>query len=374
MAVAASVAGAALVPQSAHVSATMAVNTFEQTDCRGLVLHAALLERPEWLTVLPSLRAKLDGRPLMLQGDSPATDGIELQFEEALLTGPLISSARPAPCQPCLVLSTGGTTGQAEDIIHCSESLVFAATRFRRSRIHRGRGPGRVRALRSRRRLGVRDLHAAALRRLDTAGRSVAAAAGRRGDRGVGRDVVHHDGHPHLRPAALDPRPLDACAPMRIITSGAGPDSLFEDGERELGFPMVIRVFGCSECPGHAIGRLDDPAQIRLRQDGVPFAGWSTGSSTLLAGQWTTAGEPASISVPWAPTCSWATRASPELTAQSVTEDGFYRSGDLMVMSPQGYLSWRGRTRDIIGRGGLRSTRSRWRACSPSTPSCRWRL
>jgi non-ribosomal peptide synthetase component E (peptide arylation enzyme) len=43
----------------------------------------------------------------------------------------------------------------------------------------------------------------------------------------------------------------------------------------------------------------------------------------------------------------------PELTAQAVTADGFYRSGDLMVESPEGYVSWTGRTKDIIRRGGL---------------------
>ena len=43
----------------------------------------------------------------------------------------------------------------------------------------------------------------------------------------------------------------------------------------------------------------------------------------------------------------------PDVTAQAVTEDGFYRSGDLMVQSPQGYVNWSGRTKDIIRRGGL---------------------
>jgi non-ribosomal peptide synthetase component E (peptide arylation enzyme) len=36
-----------------------------------------------------------------------------------------------------------------------------------------------------------------------------------------------------------------------------------------------------------------------------------------------------------------------------VTKDGYYRSGDLMVQSLDGYLTWSGRTKDIIRRGGL---------------------
>ena len=43
----------------------------------------------------------------------------------------------------------------------------------------------------------------------------------------------------------------------------------------------------------------------------------------------------------------------PELTAKTVTEEGFYRSGDLIVRSPEGYFNWSGRTKDIIRRGGL---------------------
>jgi cyclohexanecarboxylate-CoA ligase len=42
-----------------------------------------------------------------------------------------------------------------------------------------------------------------------------------------------------------------------------------------------------------------------------------------------------------------------DLTAKALTEDGFYRSGDLMVLSEDGYVSWTGRTKDIIRRGGL---------------------
>ena len=78
-------------------------------------------------------------------------------------------------------------------------------------RLHRERRPRRLRALRPRRRIGVRGLHAPAVRRLDPAGCPLAATAGGRSDRAVGRDVLHHDGDAHLRPA--HPRPRDALLP-----------------------------------------------------------------------------------------------------------------------------------------------------------------
>lgn len=43
-----------------------------------------------------------------------------------------------------------------------------------------------------------------------------------------------------------------------------------------------------------------------------------------------------------------------DLTAAALTEDGFYKSGDLMVESDAGYVSWTERSKDVIRRGGLR--------------------
>ena len=351
MEVAASVAGAALVPQSAHVSPAMAVNTFEQTDCRGLVLHAALIERPEWVAVLPSLRAKLDGRPVILQGDGPAIDGIELQFEEALLTGPLISAARPAPCQPCLVLSTGGTTGKPKSIVHCSETLVYAARRFGAALDYAetdvqvafappGHAGGSVFEIYMPLLYGASILPVGRWRPAPVAGAI---------ERWGGTTFITMGTH-IFDLLTLDPEMRSCLRSLRIVTTGAGQDSLFEEGERELGFPMV-RVYGCSECPGHAIGRLDDPADVRLRQDGIPFPELEHRIIDPL-GEPVEPGQHGEYQIR-GPNLFMGYAGQAELTAQTVSSDGFYRSGDLMVMSPEGYLSWRGRTRDIIRRGGL---------------------
>jgi non-ribosomal peptide synthetase component E (peptide arylation enzyme) len=43
----------------------------------------------------------------------------------------------------------------------------------------------------------------------------------------------------------------------------------------------------------------------------------------------------------------------PDLTASAITEDGFYRTGDLMVRDTAGRLKWAGRLKDVIRRGGL---------------------
>jgi non-ribosomal peptide synthetase component E (peptide arylation enzyme) len=43
----------------------------------------------------------------------------------------------------------------------------------------------------------------------------------------------------------------------------------------------------------------------------------------------------------------------PDATAAAVTEDGFYRTGDLMIEDPPGTITWSGRTKHVIRRGGL---------------------
>jgi non-ribosomal peptide synthetase component E (peptide arylation enzyme) len=45
--------------------------------------------------------------------------------------------------------------------------------------------------------------------------------------------------------------------------------------------------------------------------------------------------------------------ARPDLTAEVVTDDGFYCPGDLIGRDRDGYLTWLGRTKDVIRRGGL---------------------
>jgi acyl-coenzyme A synthetase/AMP-(fatty) acid ligase len=278
-------------------------------------------------------------------------DGIELQLEEAVSSGPPMSSVRPALCQPCLVLSTGGTTGKPKSIVHCAETLVYAARRF-------GADIGYVES----------DVQVA-FAPPGHAGGSVfekympllyGAAIlpiGHWRPKPVAEAIERWGGTTFITMGThifdlltLDTDMRSCLRSLRVVTTGAGADSLFVEGERELGVPLV-RVYGCSECPGHAIGRLDDPADVRLYQDGVPFSGLeyrivdATGKPVPDGelGEYQCRG----------PNLFMGYAGQPELTARTVTEDGFYRSGDLMVKSPEGYVNWRGRTRDVIRRGGL---------------------
>src|SRR5919198_6637384 len=100
--VAASIVGAPLAARSNHMSPALMHNLVDQLDVRGLVLQADLLAKPEWKVLLGELRERLEGGPVMLQGELPPGvdgDGLAL-LEDALATGPLADPTEVDPCAP----------------------------------------------------------------------------------------------------------------------------------------------------------------------------------------------------------------------------------------------------------------------------------
>ena len=69
-------------------------------------------------------------------------------------------------------------------------------------------------------------------------------------------------------------------------------------------------------------------------------------------GQILPAGEPGAIEIK-GPSCFLGYFDAPDLTAAAVTPDGFFRTGDLGMLDPEGYLTFVGRAKDIIRRGGV---------------------
>jgi acyl-coenzyme A synthetase/AMP-(fatty) acid ligase len=349
--VAASILGVMFAPRSAHMSPTLARNLVDQLDVRGLVIHAGLLEDPAWSRFTADLAERLPDRPVIVQGEPPQSLACPT-VEEAVRSGPLAEPADHVRCRPSLVLATGGTTGRPKSIVHCAETLVYAArqfaaaTDFTERDVHvafapYGHAGGSVFEV------YMPLLHGASILPIPRwRAQPVAEAIERWG----GTFFITMGTHV-FDMLALDAGARACLRSVRLVTSGAGPSSLFEEGERELGF-KIVRVYGCSECPGHAIGRPNDPPDLRLRQDGVPFPGLETRIVDLVTG------EPVADGSAGEYRCRGANlfmgyAGNPEATAAAVTPEGFYRSGDLMVRSPEGYLSWSGRTKDIIRRAGL---------------------
>ena len=343
--VAASIAAVVYAPRSAHLSPAGALSLVGQLDGRGLVIERRLLERDGWPEALAELRGRLAGRPLWLHGD-----GESPTLADAIAGGRPADPVAHDPGQPSLILATGGTTGVPKSIVHCSETLVYAARRF-------GAAIG----------FSERDVHVA-IAPYGHAGGSVfemympllhgasVLPIARWKPREVAETIERYGGTFFIAMGThvydlleLDPSPAPQLRSIRLIATGAGPDEMFTRADRELF--KVLRVYGCSEACGHALGRLDDPPEIRTLQDGIPFAGMD----------WRIV-DPEGKPVPpggvgeyqcRGPNLFMGYHGQDDLTAKALTADGFYRSGDLMVESSDGYLSWTGRTKDIIRRGGL---------------------
>jgi acyl-CoA synthetase (AMP-forming)/AMP-acid ligase II len=269
---------------------------------------------------------------------------------QAIERGPAIDPVEQDPGQPCLVLATGGTTGMPKSVMHCSETLVYASRNFGRAigysadDVHvaiapYGHAGGSVFEM------YMPLLHGAAVLPIaHWKPREVADAVERYG----GTFFIAMGTHVYDL-LALEPSAARQLRSIRCIATGAGPQEIFVRCDDEL--MPVVRVYGLSEAVGHALGRIDDPAEVRTLQDGIPFEGmdWrivDAHGNPVAPG---TIGEYQCRG----PNMFMGYYGQDDATAQAVTEDGYYRTGDLMVLSPEGYVSWTGRTKDIIRRGGL---------------------
>jgi acyl-coenzyme A synthetase/AMP-(fatty) acid ligase len=144
-------------------------------------------------------------------------------------------------------------------------------------------------------------------------------------------------------------RPLTS---MRAMAVGGSANSaeLIQLAKERLGLE-ALRMFGMSECLGHASPRLSDPPERKLHYDGVPFPGTSLeaydeNGRVLPRGQVGQAG----VRGP-----SLFKGYVPGLGAEQtkMTPDGALLTGDLLVRDEKGFVRIVGRVKDQIIRGGL---------------------
>lgn len=338
LSVACSIAGLGLAPLSTRVSADLALNVADQVGACRLILHADLLKRPEWAAVN-------EARPGQM-----VTTGAP--FEEAISVGPAIDQRAWDPGRGCLVLSTGGTTGVPKSVLLAENGMVWAAKamatacEFTERDVHVAFGPyGHASG-------SLFEVYMPLL-----LGASVL-PLGRWRAAPVLEAIAEYGGTYCITVGThmfdlleLEPGHEHHLSSMRTILSGAGPDHLYEEVERRYGVP-IVRCYGLSECMGHAVSPLHDPPELRLRFDGVAFPGIENRVIDPNTGERL---DPGMIGeyVCRGPSFFMGYVGQPELTAARLTPDGFYKTGDLLVERPGGYLRWEGRIKEIVRRGGL---------------------
>ena len=139
--------------------------------------------------------------------------------------------------------------------------------------------------------------------------------------------------------------------PLKALGVGgsAMTSQMVADAAELLGIP-VLRMFGMSECMGHASTRLGDDLETRLHSDGTPFPGtqdeaFDASNHVLPRGQRGQAG----VRGPSLFTGYCQGMGDEHF---QLTDDGYFLTGDEIICTDGGALKVVGRIKDQIIRGG----------------------
>jgi malonyl-CoA/methylmalonyl-CoA synthetase len=142
----------------------------------------------------------------------------------------------------------------------------------------------------------------------------------------------------------------ECCASIRLFISGSAP--LLADTHREFAARTghaIVERYGMTETCMNSSNPLDGerrPGSVGPALPGVTIRITDDADCPVPAGQ---TGE-IQVRGPNVFVGYWG---MPEMTAHEFTDDGFFRTGDLGILSDDGYVSIRGRKKDMIISGGL---------------------
>jgi acyl-coenzyme A synthetase/AMP-(fatty) acid ligase len=109
--------------------------------------------------------------------------------------------------------------------------------------------------------------------------------------------------------------------------------------------------YGLSEVPGHAAHALDEPDEKIVRTEGRPYDG--TEIRIVDAHESSVPAETVGSVIVNGPSRFLGFLDNDELTRESLTDWGGYRTGDLGALDDDGQFVYVGRSKDIIRRGGV---------------------
>jgi cyclohexanecarboxylate-CoA ligase len=132
---------------------------------------------------------------------------------------------------------------------------------------------------------------------------------------------------------------------LRCFACGGAdvPPDLVRVASRTLGVD-VCRVYGSSEFPTYSCGRVGDPIDRRAHTDGFPIGD--------VAGRLDTVGPDGIGELLVKGPELFHGYLDARLNETSFTDDGYFRTGDLASIDDDGYVTIRGRLKDIIIRNG----------------------
>ena len=137
---------------------------------------------------------------------------------------------------------------------------------------------------------------------------------------------------------------------LRLMSGGGAPmpPEVFYEVKREMGV-RVAHGYGMTEIPMITMGSPSDDDEQLANTVGRPVAGAEV-RITTPEGDAAPTGTDGEVQVRGAMVCKGYT--DPAMTAEAFTTDGFFRTGDVGHMRPDGHVVLTGRIKDIIIRKG----------------------
>jgi fatty-acyl-CoA synthase len=119
-----------------------------------------------------------------------------------------------------------------------------------------------------------------------------------------------------------------------------------------LGAAELCNVYGSTETYGNcAVADTRDPLARRLHSQGLPLPGMRIRALDLATRQPLRPGEVGELAVAGYVTPGYY--RAPELDAEAFDADGYFLTGDLGAVEPDGRVSFRGRLKEMIKTGGI---------------------
>ncbi|HMD45762.1 MAG TPA: AMP-binding protein [Acidimicrobiales bacterium] len=274
----------------------------------------------------------------------------------ALVDGPPVpaGAVRGRPSDLALVLFTSGSTGTPKAVLHSNRALSWKASLM--ARVH---GLGRRDAVLMPAPMahisgllngvlvpGASGMRSVLVRRFDPA----------EGLALIGREHISFLAGPptfFVAMAALlegDPGAGDVASVRLVSSGGASVTPAFVDSTAAAFGCRVKRTYGSTEAPTVTTSTDDDPVEMARDTDGRAVGEVELRVSEPGTGTARRPGEPGELWVRGPELfCGYADR---DQTAEVVARGGWFRTGDLATVDPEGWLRIVGRLKDVIIRGG----------------------
>jgi len=138
---------------------------------------------------------------------------------------------------------------------------------------------------------------------------------------------------------------------LRLITSGSDrlPDEVFERFQRTFGYTLLER-YGLTETGMNCTNPLR--SERKMGSVGLPLPHVQVRVADPETGRPFPQGEVGEVQVS-GPNVFKGYWRQPEKTLAAFTSDGWFRTGDLGLLEPDGYLTLCGRAKDLIITGGM---------------------